>query len=944
MHHGFLQVICAGGGAVAPPIRRHLDVQRPTRFLRIAVLASLLLILAGCGAHPSVLYLVTVDPSDPHAIRVAADWQDVPRDSFVLGGFESAENLRLSAFEVTDAVGRRIPVRSRVGTIEAQGRAIRVPQYLVVGPLPYRIRVHYRVDPDIREGNDHVGFSGIRYGYVGERFAAIGGRNLFLLPVGGKTPRSIRVRFSLPTGWMAVTPWPRRGDAFRPGLDGRYTEEHLIASTLAFGPFTERRVALGRTRYRFAFLAGTPDSTATLAALESAAGTVRSILGRDLGPDYVTAILPPTPDGSDIHGEPWATGQGGTLAPITASRLRRFAEGLLRSQLEFAPYRCEIRRPEEYWLLDGITNLGAWRAVAEAGLVRMDEVVGDLASSYRAARRVSGVEHDLERLYSTNRDTELARRVEAPYVLTYLDKRIRDRSSGRTSLDQVIRRAFRGKHAESLWSSIEGTRRKDWDSFRDRFVRGKEEVPTEGVRNLAHTEPTPTPAAGNPVRALTVLVTGDTSGFLEHCGCKVNQSGGVARRATAIERLRREHPGAPLLDVGNAFMKPETGTELDYLSREEQKLYLQTMAAMHYDAAAIGPNELLHGVAWFREATSGLSLPYVSSNVLDHGAPLAPPSRTFRRNGLRIAVVSVLEPPHGPGAPPQFESSTADLTFQDPVTVASRAIADVRPRSDFVIVAGRLEPETVRRLIQASPRIDLVLSNANGTSSLVQSSGAPQTTGDEGFLGRTLVLYEDSKNYGLESVSLELDDSCRVASARTTHHWLFEDVPDDPAIRGMLTRFYERVGTRDSAQASVAPLFPGSAERQNGVYVGAARCAPCHRLEFDQWKTTRHATAYKTLLDEHRHYQPRCVVCHVVGFRTKHGYRLGDPEEPLANVQCEVCHGPGAAHSATPRTAHLETVTPESTCLECHNPQHSEAFVYSEKLPLVRHRESVAAR
>jgi hypothetical protein len=39
----------------------------------------------------------------------------------------------------------------------------------------------------------------------------------------------------------------------------------------------------------------------------------------------------------------------------------------------------------------------------------------------------------------------------------------------------------------------------------------------------------------------------------------------------------------------------------------------------------------------------------------------------------------------------------------------------------------------------------------------------------------------------------------------------------------------------------------------------------------------------------------------------------------------------------------MELVTPESTCLECHNPQHSDAFVYSEKIRMVRHRAEVAS-
>ena len=890
-------------------------------------------VLAGCGSASSVAYRITISPSTPHTIGVTSDWSAVPSDSFVVGGFETADHLKISRFEATDLSGKALSVRSTVGTMIAEARTLTVPRYVIAGPLPSRIRIRYVIDPDIREGDAHVGFSSVRYGYVGQQFAEIGGRNLFVLPI-GRPLGDVRVRFELPSGWTAVTPWSKNGEGFQPGIRGRFRDEHLIASTLAFGPFVERSMTLGRTRYRFAYLPGSVDSTLT--ALEHAARTVRAVVGGDLSREYVTAVLPTTPDGSDIHGEPWGTGQGGTLTPITASRLLRYAEALLQARLKFEPYRSEIERPDEYWLVDGITNLYAWRAVAAAGLVQESEIENDLATSYAAARHVEGVEHDLERIYETKLDTELTRRVEAPFVLHFIDSELRARSGGRETLDAVVLRMLRSRRAASFWASF------DADGYR-RFVRGRERVPPRRDMGLALMEPTPTPPVNRPVRNLTVLFTGDTSGFLEHCGCKVNQSGGVARRATMIERLRREHPDAALVDLGNAFAKPETPAELDYLAREEQRLYLRTMAAMGYDAMAVGTNELLYGTEWFRKATEGLRLPYLSSNVAEGGVALEPPWRVVRAGGLRIAVVTVLEPPHGPDALPQFEASTTGLQFVDPVAAVKHSLAEIGDRADFTIVIGRLEARTIQNLVLTVPEIDLILSNAGGTSALVQASGAPETTGDQGFLGRTLILHEDSRNYGLESVDLRLDDSTHVASAKTTHHWLYEDVPDDPKVRAMLTRFYEQIGTRDSAQASVRPLFPTSKERLDGIYVGASRCTVCHRMESNQWKTTRHATAYKTLLDAHRHYQPRCIVCHVVGFRTAHGYKLGDPEEPLANVQCEVCHGPGGAHIAAPATAHMERTPPESTCLECHNPQHSDAFVYSEKIRMVQHRTDVAS-
>ena len=166
---------------------------------------------------------------------------------------------------------------------------------------------------------------------------------------------------------------------------------------------------------------------------------------------------------------------------------------------------------------------------------------------------------------------------------------------------------------------------------------------------------------------------------------------------------------------------------------------------------------------------------------------------------------------------------------------------------------------------------------------------------------------------------------------------LYKDVKDDPVVRDRLNRFYDEVGKLDAAQASVKPLFQDDPARLEGRYVGAAQCEGCHQAEYTQWKTTRHASAYKTLLDLHRHYQPRCISCHVVGYGTPHGYKIGAPEEPLGNVQCEICHGPGGRHVGAPSRSNIHRVVPEKVCLECHNPDHSDHFVYAEKLPKVRH-------
>ncbi|MGA2257657.1 MAG: hypothetical protein ABSG53_23600, partial [Thermoguttaceae bacterium] len=61
----------------------------------------------------------------------------------------------------------------------------------------------------------------------------------------------------------------------------------------------------------------------------------------------------------------------------------------------------------------------------------------------------------------------------------------------------------------------------------------------------------PQPNVSNDGRTLTVVVSGDTAGWIVPCGCTSNQSGGLPRRATYLAELAR---GSELLvaDVGGA--------------------------------------------------------------------------------------------------------------------------------------------------------------------------------------------------------------------------------------------------------------------------------------------------------------------------------------------------------------------------------------------------------
>jgi hypothetical protein len=322
--------------------------------------------------------------------------------------------------------------------------------------------------------------------------------------------------------------------------------------------------------------------------------------------------------------------------------------------------------------------------------------------------------------------------------------------------------------------------------------------------------------------------------------------------------------------------------------------------------------------------------------------------------GIALAIVGVFEPPPVVASNAPIEDMTAALEISDPVAAVNGLIPSLRSWATVIVVIGNLRPGTIRALAAQCPEVDLVISTEDHLPTWIDRSPMhldehPAPPRDAtGFLGKTLVTYTTPSRYGLVSMHLRIDAAGRIAEAKSNSIYLFETIPDDRHIRAMLDAFYDRVGRDSMAQGSVPALFAQDVQTLGERYSGAASCMKCHQREYDQWKTTTHATAFKTLLDRHRNFQPRCVQCHVVGFGTPYGYKLGDPSENLANVQCEDCHGPAGRHVVAPSAENIHRQVPEGRCMTCHTLEHSDRFVYSERVVFVNHgadaRSQVARR
>jgi hypothetical protein len=131
--------------------------------------------------------------------------------------------------------------------------------------------------------------------------------------------------------------------------------------------------------------------------------------------------------------------------------------------------------------------------------------------------------------------------------------------------------------------------------------------------------------------------------------------------------------------------------------------------------------------------------------------------------------------------------------------------------------------------------------------------------------------------------------------------------------------------TQDPPAATTQQEQP--AAKQAPGYAWAEACKSCHADIYDSWSKTKHSRTVDRLSTDEQ--QKECIGCHTTG-----GVGKLEIDGKFVNkgVQCESCHGPGAAHAADPANrAGLSKTPPARVCESCHNDKspHYRGFVYA---------------
>jgi len=224
-----------------------------------------------------------------------------------------------------------------------------------------------------------------------------------------------------------------------------------------------------------------------------------------------------------------------------------------------------------------------------------------------------------------------------------------------------------------------------------------------------------TSCAGKKLRHVTILHTNDTHSHIEPFAAnhyRYANKGGVAKRATLIDRIRKENQNTLLLDAGDIFQ----GTP--YFNYYKGELEFRLMSLLKYDMATIGNHDFDNGIEGLYKQLPNAKFDFVSANydfkntVLDTHIK---PYKVLVRDGIRIGIFGLGIELEGLVGKKMYK----ETAYLDPVGITqdvSNALK-VEEKCDLVICLSHLgyyyksEPNKISdlTLAKATKNIDLII-------------------------------------------------------------------------------------------------------------------------------------------------------------------------------------------------------------------------------------------
>jgi len=146
------------------------------------------------------------------------------------------------------------------------------------------------------------------------------------------------------------------------------------------------------------------------------------------------------------------------------------------------------------------------------------------------------------------------------------------------------------------------------------------------------------------------------------------------------------------------------------------------------------------------------------------------------------------------------------------------------------------------------------------------------------------------------------------------------------------------LGQRDFTQDEARPAgkLPSQAPQGDRI-AGTPGCGKCHGEDTVDWKRSKHARAWESLVSRGTHVDPDCQQCHATGYGLPGGFVSVRRSPDRTGVGCEDCHGTSQRHAADPKVRTPWFGRARDRCPGCHDRENSPDFHYDKYWEQIDH-------
>jgi 2',3'-cyclic-nucleotide 2'-phosphodiesterase (5'-nucleotidase family) len=266
--------------------------------------------------------------------------------------------------------------------------------------------------------------------------------------------------------------------------------------------------------------------------------------------------------------------------------------------------------------------------------------------------------------------------------------------------------------------------------------------------------------------SLTILYSSDLLGKIRSCGCTVQDSGGLGRRATYYEKVHQGPSEVLTLDAGDIF-----SLDLSF-SKKKAELAMESLSVMGVDVLTPGENDFIFGLPFLQSMAENANFDMVAANVVDPstGQPVFGKRYVVitLRGGLRVAVTGVLD--EKITLPAYIDKSMFDILPVD--RTLTRIIPLMKEEADFLVLLSHMGISRTRDILLKVKDFDIA----------VIGHGMPTTKSSE-MVGKTLLLASGGLGQYMGHIDIVLSASGEMEFGEARLVQLSDDIKVHPEIR-----------------------------------------------------------------------------------------------------------------------------------------------------------------